>query len=126
MKRDMDLVRQILLIIEDSPTPWIEGYLEVPGYERGPVTHHLHLLKEAGYIQAYEATDANTEYGFMMQDASLTWQGHEFLDEVRDVEIWKKTKAGAAKAGSWSVRMLGELARGYVRQRAVEFGLPLG
>ena len=125
MKRNMDLVRSILLAIEENPTPSVEGYLAIPEVEPGPVTYHLHLLKEAGYIDAYAALDANTEYGFLMQDASLTWRGHEFLDDIRDAEIWKKTKAGAAKAGSWSVGLLGELARGYLRQKATEMGLPL-
>lgn len=126
MKRDMDLVRSILLALEESPTPTVEGYLELPGVDQGPVTYHLHLLHDAGYVRAYEARDANTEYGFLMQDASLTWRGHEFLDDIRDAEIWKKTKAGAAKAGSWSVGLLGELARGYLRQKAGQLGLPVG
>jgi len=125
MKRDMDLVRTILLAIEDQPGPAVAGYLEIPGVELGPLTHHLHLLMDAGYVHAYEARDASTDYGFLLQEASLTWAGHEFLDSVRDPEIWQKTKVGASKVGSWSVSLLGELAKGYIRQKAAELGLPI-
>src|SRR3546814_21127466 len=53
------------------------------------------LLDEAGYIRAAAAQDADTPYGYMMQDASLTWAGYEFLETIRDTEIWRLTKTGA-------------------------------
>lgn len=56
----------------------------------------------------------------------ISWAGHEFLDSVRDPEIWRKTKDGATKVGSWSLKLLGEMATGFVRAKAVELGLPLG
>jgi hypothetical protein len=126
MKRDMDLVRAILLKIEDHPTPTVEGYLEVEGYEQGPVHHHIDLLKQAGFVDAYCAMDANTEYGFLLQDVSLTWNGHEFLGAVRDPEIWQKTKAGALKVGIWSISILAELAKGLALQKMKAMGLPIG
>src|SRR3546814_675347 len=106
MKRDMDLVREILLAIEKHPEPTVWGYLEIEGFELGPINAHLHLLDEAGYIRAAAAQDANTPYGYMMQDASLTWAGYEFLETIRDTEIWRLTKTGAEKVGSWGISML--------------------
>ena len=35
----------------------------------------------------------------------LTFNGHEFLDTVRDGEIWKLAKEGATKAGVASVQV---------------------
>jgi hypothetical protein len=41
--------------------------------------------------------------------AGLTWKGHEFLDDIRDPEIWRETKntlnavAGAGIAIVWEV-----------------------
>lgn len=125
MKRDMDLVREILLAIEKCPEPVVWGYLEVEGFEPGPINAHLHLLNEAGYIRAAAAQDANTSYGYMMQDSSLTWAGYEFLDTIRDTEIWRLTKTGAEKVGVWGISMLVELAKGYARQKAIGLGLPL-
>src|SRR3546814_6109565 len=82
-------------------------------------------LDEAGYIRAAAAQDANTPYGYMMQDASLTWAGYEFLETIRDTEIWRLTKTGAEKVGSWGISMLMELAKGYARQKATGLGLPI-
>ena len=125
MKRDMDLIRAILLAIEAHPLPEIDGYLEIDDYEDSVVHHHLHLLKEAGYINAYSAVDANADSGFLVQDASLTWGGHELLDSIRDPEIWKKAKSGAAQAGSFSLSLIGEVARGFIKMKAQEIGLPI-
>src|SRR3546814_15693002 len=119
MKRDMDLVREILLAIEKHPEPTVWGYLEIEGFELGPINAHLHLLDEAGYIRAAAAQDANTPYGYMMQDASLTWAGYEFLETIRDTEIWRLTKTGAEKVGSWGISMLMELAKGRSEERRV-------
>jgi hypothetical protein len=59
-------------------------------------------------------------------DLKLTWSGYEFLDKIRDPEIWRQTKAGASKVGVWSVAMLGELAVGFAKAKAAELGIPLG
>lgn len=77
------------------------------------------MLKDAGFL-AHEKMLAGGQFGWR-----LTWQGHEFVDEVRDPEIWRKTKEGAEKVGSWSIKLLGELAAGFVRAKAAELGLPL-
>lgn len=50
----------------------------------------------------------------------LTWNGHEFLDTIRDAEVWKRTKAGAEKAGNASVSFLWELAKAYGKNLASE------
>ena len=55
----------------------------------------------------------------------ITWAGHEFLDTVRDPEIWRKTKNGADQLGSWTIKILADMASGYVRAKAQELGLPL-
>lgn len=47
----------------------------------------------------------------------LTWQGHDFLDKVRDPEIWHATKEGAKKAGGFSLELLGALAKGFLKKK---------
>ncbi|MCK0551051.1 DUF2513 domain-containing protein [Pseudomonas syringae] len=36
---------------------------------------------------------------FRWQPRRLTYKGHEFLDTVRDEEIWRRTKAGGVGLG---------------------------
>jgi hypothetical protein len=53
--------------------------------------------------------------------------GHEFLDLVRNPEVWRRTKAGATKAGGTGVEFLWELAKAYGRQVLKErTGIDLG
>jgi hypothetical protein len=50
----------------------------------------------------------------------LTWQGHDFLDSVRDPKIWAKTKEGALAAGGFTVDLLAELAKGFLKKQIEE------
>jgi hypothetical protein len=56
--------------------------------------------------------------GFGFQ--SLTWEGHDFLDSVRDPKIWAKTKSGALAAGGFTVDLLKELAKGFIKKQIEE------
>ncbi|MHB9075683.1 MAG: DUF2513 domain-containing protein [Desulfobaccales bacterium] len=106
MKRDMDLIRQILLAIEAYPES--DAYdlkLSFPAYSEDEVSYHLKLLLEAGMIdakclQAYEEPDEWAIRG-------LTWTGHEFLEASRDDSRWNKAKKIILeKTGSLSFEML--------------------
>lgn len=114
MKRDMDQVRSLLLWMEEQDTDMFLLQM-LPGFPDQEAT--------IGYVMMLESG------GFLSRSAKgtirMTWAGHEFLDQVRDAEIWRKTKAGAEKVGSWSMKLLGDLATGYIRAKAIELGLPL-
>jgi Hypothetical protein (DUF2513) len=47
----------------------------------------------------------------------LTWEGHDFLDAIRDPEIWCKTKSGAEEVGSFTFDLLKELAVGLIKTK---------
>ena len=61
MKRDMELIRMILLAIEDHPEPmgWVP--LEFDGYSDEQVSYQVKLLADQGLI---EATDCTSNAGF--------------------------------------------------------------
>ena len=50
MKRDMDLIRQILLQVEARPTAQSIDLVEVPGHEQEEISYHVKLLADAGYL----------------------------------------------------------------------------
>ena len=54
------------------------------------------------------------------QPKRLTYQGHEFLDTIRDGEVWRRTKAGAEKIGGASIGFIWELAKAYGKQLVTE------
>ena len=109
MKRDMELVRKILLETEaasHSPIEWI--VLNIEGYDPACISYHVKIMKEAGLIDAENLT---TLSHFEWQPKSLTWEGHEFLDAVRNETVWAKTQEVVkSKGGSVSFEVLKELA----------------
>jgi hypothetical protein len=116
MKRDMELVRSILLATEANPNPEEElDPLEVEGFSEVMVFHHVQLLAEAGYLRAHERQAIGI---YAWYPISLTWTGHDFLDSIRDPEIWKETKAGVAKVGGWTADTIKAIALGYIKLKA--------
>lgn len=117
MKRDPDLERDILLAIEAYDGEAAPGYADLSGLEAPElqVNYQVVLLHEAGLIQAIDA--ATLDDRFAMMPIRLTMAGHEYLDTIRDEEVWRRTKEGARVVGTFSLDALGALARGLVREK---------
>lgn len=105
MKRDMDLIRQILVQIEAYDGSVGEIFtLSIDGHSDDDVNYHLILLAEAGLI---DAVSAETFDSTDVEVRRLTWAGHEFLDSARSNKIWDGAKAYAIKTtGSLSLEAL--------------------
>ncbi len=121
MKRDMELVRGLLLKIESMNLPLgttaffnsADPTLHIDGFTPDDVAYNLDLLFDAGFIRGQRGM---TDFGF----SGLTWAGHDFLDVVRDPAIWAKTKQGALAAGGFTFDLLKELAKGFVKKQIEE------
>ncbi len=87
MKRDMELIRKILLAVEISPPDEDLENLTFEGYKYEEIQYHAWLLINAGLAQGFE-THPGYSPGPVVR--SLTWAGHEFLDTARDERRWKK------------------------------------
>lgn len=89
MKRDMDLVRTILLTVEEKGLPRGFFQLDLPGYDQETVSHHVLLLGDAGLLEVQNRKLLNH---FEVMPKRLTWAGHEFLDAARNDTVWNKAK----------------------------------
>jgi hypothetical protein len=47
----------------------------------------------------------------------LTWAGCELLDDIRDPDVWEKTKDGARKVGGFGLDVVSALAKGYLKKK---------
>ncbi|MBO6538240.1 MAG: DUF2513 domain-containing protein [Rhizobiaceae bacterium] len=113
MKRDMDLIRELLLAIERSDDgSGASINVRVSGYSEAQVVDHLFQLHERGFIDGVDVSHMN---GRAFLPIRVTSYGHDFLDSVRDPEIWRKTKDGAKAAGGFTVELLAELAKGFIK-----------
>lgn len=87
----MELIRKILFTIEQKYVDVALYNLKIDGYDLKTVAYHCELLYEAGMIKYYNGQFYDDELqNFTV--GSLTWEGHDFLDKIRDESIWEKTK----------------------------------
>lgn len=115
MRRDMDVVRNIILAVSDSLGP----VKSVDGVSDQDFVFHAQLLDEAGLVEAAILSNGKRP----ASDAliwRLTWDGHEFADSVRDPVIWAKTKKGAEAVGGFTLTLLGDLAKGFIKKQIEE------
>ena len=117
MKRDMELIREILLLIEERQHATSDDLLKVIGETQenaDRIAYHLDMLvEEAGYIKGVAVMGmSNYGHGYMMLE--LTWSGHEFVDTLRDQTVWEKTRSVANTAGVTSAKALLDIGKAVV------------
>ena len=98
MKRDMDLVREILLYAEKSDSSDIPKDFSIKDYSKEQIVYHLKLLNDAGLIttrQSVPLLDSEPNSAWKVYQtipSRLTWEGHEFLEAAKNDKIWGKAK----------------------------------
>ena len=107
MKRDMDLIRKILLHVEENDNL----KFAIDRYEQREIAYHVRLLVEAELLKAVAIPVLSGD--IVLQDTghtALTWGGHEFLDAARDEGRWNKAKGIVKeKAGTVTVAAFTQL-----------------
>ncbi len=91
MRRDMELVRKIMLVLEASDRRLDSSTIRITGHAAECITEHLRLLDEAGLIEGIRAY--SVEHSLKWIELRLTWGGHDFLDAARNEVLWMETVA---------------------------------
>jgi hypothetical protein len=120
VKRDMDLVREVLIGIENDNRLDGTQFLRFALPDRDPheVGYTVDRLIHAGLVTGSRDRRA---HGQAPMVSGLTWEGHEFLDNIRDPGVWEETKERAKPLLSVSLAVLAELAKAEIKKR---LGLP--
>jgi len=129
MKRDMDLIRELLLKLEALPVPLTElkvldgnaAAVQVDGYTTEQIDYHLLLLEQAGFIHGGGMENFGMRFGPGIGFQSLTWAGHDFIDAMRSPDVWDRTRRAASAAGGFTVDLLVSAAKGYLEARIKGF-----
>lgn len=116
MERNMDLIRALLLKIAADPS--LDGtryYIlrpsDVPGeHSQEEVNYHIDQLFEARLIAGNPKSD-------LPQVSRLTWQGHEFVDNIRDDGVWRNVKERLKGLSSVAFAVIGHVAEAEVKKR---------
>lgn len=86
MKRDMDLIRDLLIGISDDE-------IDDDQFDDDRVLYHFELLIQAGYLEGMtilRGADGGISHG--LHSPRLTWNGNEFLDTIRKKSVWENIK----------------------------------
>jgi hypothetical protein len=123
VRRDMDLIRQVLLKLEADPkldgTRWVHytpDDLGLTDRSAEELAYHLGLLIEEGFLRGSPMT-----FEGLQPISRLTWKGHEFLSDIRDESIWGKTKDRAKGLADVGMNLIWEIAKAEIKTK---LGLP--
>ena len=122
MKLNPDCAREVLLALENVlqidenlTMPALNAYALfdlIPKFSKPDVLYTLQKLEEAGFIIAsFQFVSGSLSDGYI---SSITYRGHEFLENIRENKNWEKVKSAAAKIGSFSVSVLGEISKSLI------------
>ncbi len=108
MKRDDDLIRQLLMEFE-AASHWELEFVSTMGMPENDekALYHVLLLEDQGLV-------VSKHEGVYR----LTSQGHDFLQAIRNDGIWARTKAAVAEeGGNATLAILRDLATGFLKKQ---------
>ena len=98
MTRDWNLIRKILIRMEEEPGSRYELRAgDWPDYDVDVVNYHLNLMIEAKLIGGQCQVRRTTTVLCVVRE--ITWKGHELLDTIRKDTIWNRIKQAAIDKG---------------------------
>lgn len=102
VKRDMDLIRNLLIKVEEVYEPGAGSInfskIRIDGYDDKVIAEHLLLMKEAGLIRNINVKQYVTG-STMLSIGNLTNEGYDTLEKFRNDTVWNKTKEIARDKG---------------------------
>ncbi len=96
MKRDMELIRKILLAVEQG-----QANESIDGYDENSVKYHQALAIEAGLAEGkiLQTISGNPGIPAHVMLKKLTWAGHDFVDAIASDTNWSKVKDFLTESG---------------------------
>ncbi|WP_161495833.1 DUF2513 domain-containing protein [Bradyrhizobium japonicum] len=123
MKLEVDLVRQLLLHIDEHATRPISDLdsITIEGWTDDQIDYHVVQLEDAGFIEAsIDSVPDNEDPDLVHVVYSvrrLTYKGHEFVETVRDATIWRKVKEKAKVAGAVTLPALMQVGAAFIKSQ---------
>ena len=117
VKRDFDLLRNMLLRIEAAEPG---RKLDVGSFaglcdDDNIIALHIELLHEAGFVKLADPYSHEIDE---MAIVRMTFAGYEYLDAIRDGSNWKAIKEKLLPVGgSTSIEIVKELGVSFLRQQ---------
>lgn len=116
MKRDMAIIREILLLCEQAHLGFDLSSVCTSQDERDLYAYHARLLDDGGYIIANVKCTASG-HAITVYIERMTWAGTELLESLRNESVFKETMHRLAQsAGAFSVSLIQSIAAEELRK----------
>lgn len=86
MRRDIELIRKMVLAIEEHPDGSATE-LQIDGYDSSQIGYHAYLLVESGLAVGSDVTTLESS-GPEWIIGHLTTAGHDFAESARTEYVW--------------------------------------
>lgn len=110
-----DCVRDVLLAVESCPFGkhlTLQALCDqLSSYTEENIHYTCLKLEEGGYLTLITFSGLRMPMPAIKQISDITFQGHEFLNSIRETSNWGKVKAVAKRAGTFSLQSLGTIAQ---------------
>ena len=92
MKRDMDLIRAIVLTIRDHEGRPSASEVQtlIRDFENEVFGYHIALLTQSAMVTGVEAGPRKDRYG--VTNMALTWAGQDFADNILNDCVWASAR----------------------------------
>jgi hypothetical protein len=118
MKRDLNLVRQMMLALESdkrlnggsTQRLFANQLFDIPDRDDDELAYHLMLIIDEGWLEAAYSRPAGN-----FDVSRLTADGHDFVESTRNPDVWQKTKSTMKAGGAETLRLAWDIAKSVVR-----------
>lgn len=115
MKRNMDLIRNILLYIEKNHDGNLLIIEDIEGFDNSQMLYHFELLLQANLVIG-KTNRCISGDGFI-ECKGLSWNGQEFLANIRNENVWNNVKkAFSEKSLDFTISLISSLAAEYSKK----------
>ena len=123
MKLNHDCIRAILCHFESTtnitvnedgveidPIPIEAFYKGLPKFDKANIYYSLCILEDVGFIVAASQYGDDGISDFLVE--RMTYEGHEYLESIRDAKTWASVKKALGKIGNASLNVISAIAEG--------------
>ena len=112
MKLNQDCLRDVLLQVEEAGLAEHISeetlHAKLPQYTEDEICYACYMLGDAGYLEIQKRQYIRKA---SVEVRGMTYKGHGFLDQIREVTVWEKVKARAKKIGAVALPALADIAK---------------
>lgn len=117
MRLSPDCVRDILLVVEECEfnRPYTLDRLaeKLPAYSRDMLWYTCLKLGEANFLNLETTHEMGSFHLSVYRILDLTYQGHEFLNGIRDADRWANVKKIGSKLKDFSLHAISAASKGF-------------